>query len=481
MASDLHLYADGYDDDCVLRDYIQNCDNRDGGTPVDCSKAIKVYIDIVAHELKNVDDHREEFQMVFMLKLSWLDPDLKHFKSSITVRDRSGFTKLHLRQLDVVITKMYCNGDIEFIDNSNLSQKRQLLRKHDYFSIQEPEWKEYFFPSYIFLNMKDDAVQPIETRRLLWCGEEGGFVSYTVKYDAKFKEKLDLRAFPKDLQLCRIRLTAEKTVDEFQFVPLKSSARPQMCDMWVLDNDMQGKCSVYVRHLDRYLPYQFQRSCVNAVFHLERKGDLYFRSMFFMVFLVIIVSLCSLTIPLEDISGRLAHLSTCFLAIMAYRYVVGDVLPRKEYLTPADKYVIFACGLQVVIVVETILLQYVDGMIANSLLIERYTGIALLVAWLVLNHYLTGFSRSKSQRDWRSVYQDRREPYVPVKRCAQCGAAWLSKQCEHGDRKKVCPECGARAEDVSTIYLTPLDHDPLVKPQVFPSAPSGLKEAPASI
>ena len=202
---------------------------------MDCSKAIKVYIDIVAHELKDVDDHREElfgkqlvlrlsewgsscrhdvlfqvfstrdprFQMVFVLKLSWLDPDLKHYKSSITVRDRSGFTKLHLRQLDVVITKMYCNGDIEFIEWSDRLQKRHLLRKHEYFSIQDPEWKEYFFPSYTFLNMQNDAVQPGETRRLLWCGEEGGFVSYTVKYDAKFKEKLDLRAFPKDLQLCR--------------------------------------------------------------------------------------------------------------------------------------------------------------------------------------------------------------------------------------------------------------------------------------
>eukprot|EP00437_Effrenium_voratum_P031260 CAMPEP_0181397072 /NCGR_PEP_ID=MMETSP1110-20121109/270_1 /TAXON_ID=174948 /ORGANISM="Symbiodinium sp., Strain CCMP421" /LENGTH=147 /DNA_ID=CAMNT_0023518847 /DNA_START=133 /DNA_END=576 /DNA_ORIENTATION=- len=147
---------------------------------------------------------------------------------------------------------MYCNGDIEFIDVSDHSQKRQLLRKHDYFSIQEPEWKEHFFPSYTFLNMQNDAVQPLETRRLLWCGEEGGFVSYTVKYDAKFKEELDLRAFPQDLQLCRIRLTAEKTVDEFQFVPLKSTARqPQMCDMWVLDKEIQSKCSVYVRHLDR--------------------------------------------------------------------------------------------------------------------------------------------------------------------------------------------------------------------------------------
>ena len=60
-----------------------------------------------------------------MLKLAWLDPDLKNFKSVITVRDPKGETKLHLQQLEVVVTKMYANGDIEFIDLSDPEQKTQ--------------------------------------------------------------------------------------------------------------------------------------------------------------------------------------------------------------------------------------------------------------------------------------------------------------------------------------------------------------------
>ena len=76
---------------------------------------------------------------------------------------------------------------------------------------------------------------------------------------------------------CRIRLTAEKTADEFQlldrnnflvllvvlqscrpsqhprFVPVKKwFSSPQMCDMWTLDEEIQKKCTVYVRYLDRW-------------------------------------------------------------------------------------------------------------------------------------------------------------------------------------------------------------------------------------
>lgn len=475
-----HLPLEGYgdDNDGVLQDYYRNCYDRDGGVLVDCTEAVKVYIDIVGHELKAVDDHREEFRMVFMLKLAWLDPDLKNFKSVITVRDPKGETKLHLQQLEVVVTKMYANGDIEFIDLSDPEQKTQIKLRRDYLSLREPEWKECFFPTFSFINMQNDPA-PTGTRKLLWCYDKGGFVSYTVKYDATFKECFDLTNFPKDHQLCRIRLTAEKTADEFQFVPVKKwFSSPQMCDMWTLDEEIQKKCTVYVRYLDRQFPYQLQRSCVNAVFHLERKGDFYFHSMLFMVFLVIIVSLCTLVIPLADVSGRLAYSSTCFLAVMAYRYTLDAMLPRKDYFTLADKYVIFACGLQVAIVLQTVILQYMDGIVEDPSSVDKYAGLVLLLAWLVVNYYLRRISRSKPESDWRSVYQARQEPYAPVKRCSKCGEKWLSKQCEHKGCSRECRNCSAESSKIEVVYYTPLEFESFVKPQRFPDAPSELKQAP---
>ncbi|CAE7793707.1 gab-1, partial [Symbiodinium sp. CCMP2456] len=206
---------DGYEDG-VLTKYTQFCNDEAYRREVDCSGAIKVYIDIAAHDLKAVDDHHEEFHMVFVLKLSWLDPDLKNYKSRVAVREIDGKSKIHLRKLDVIITKMYANGDIEYIDMSDVHQTVQNLRKNEYVTIQEPDWSEYFFPSYSILNLQHGTENQVVFRKLLWSDENGGFATYSIKYDATLKESLDLRRFPLDRQLCRIRLTAERTIDEFQ-------------------------------------------------------------------------------------------------------------------------------------------------------------------------------------------------------------------------------------------------------------------------
>ena len=38
-----------------------------------------------------------------------------------------------------------------------------------------------------------------------------------------------------------------------------------------------------------------------------------------------------------------SEVSSCFLAVLAYRYIINEILPRKAYLTAADKYITFAC------------------------------------------------------------------------------------------------------------------------------------------
>ena len=59
----------------MLQNYYRNCYDRDGGVLVDCTEAVKVYIDIVGHELKTVDDHREELpdQQIATTCLAFVD------------------------------------------------------------------------------------------------------------------------------------------------------------------------------------------------------------------------------------------------------------------------------------------------------------------------------------------------------------------------------------------------------------------------
>ena len=117
-------------------------------------------------------------------------------------------------------------------------------------------------------------------------------------------------------------------------------------DMWEVDPDHQ--CVVYVRHPDEHLPGGMitQRSLVNVVLHVQRQPDFFFHSVAFMVMLINIISLCSFAIRPHYSSGRLSFLITCFLAVVAYRYIVNDSLPRKSYMTSADVYITFACLFQ---------------------------------------------------------------------------------------------------------------------------------------
>ena len=46
---------------------------------------------------------------------------------------------------------------------------------------------------------------------------------------------------------------------------------------------------------------------------------------------------------LRSKSRFITEVSSCFLAVLAYRYIINEILPRKAYLTAADKYITFAC------------------------------------------------------------------------------------------------------------------------------------------
>ncbi|CAJ1367267.1 unnamed protein product [Effrenium voratum] len=67
-----------------------------------------------------------------------------------------------------------------------------------------------------------------------------------------------------------------------------------------------------------------------------------------------VMALCTFAIPVKDVSGRLGLLSGCFLAVLAYRYIVNEILPRKSYLTAADMYISFACLFQIGICAQTV-------------------------------------------------------------------------------------------------------------------------------
>lgn len=437
---------------------------------VDCSGAKKVYMDVRPHDLKRIDDAREQFGLVFVLQLWWMDPDLRDFPSKLVLRkpDAPGDVP-YIQEIDVVVRRLDLDGTLTYEELPH-RHGRRTAKKDEYVYLHPPAWKYHFFPKYTIMNKvfdeeakEDQAFEP----ELLWCNEEGGFVQCRVRYDTTFEEPLELNTFPVDRQLCRLKITAEMPVEEFQFITLDTCRRlAKIQDMWEVDPDHQ--CVVYVRHPDEHLPGGMitQRSLVNVVLHVQRQPDFFFHSVAFMVMLINIISLCSFAIRPHYSSGRLSFLITCFLAVVAYRYIVNDSLPRKSYMTSADVYITFACLFQTAQCLWTsglmVGLRMTGGYDERSeswhwvlILDAAFGGLCLLC--LILSHawLKTGAFRRKS---WREVYDFNKEPFMPVEECSSCGSYRLSLQCRHADKTKACQVCGAKS--VVTRYLEPMKSEP---------------------
>ncbi|CAK9045486.1 unnamed protein product [Durusdinium trenchii] len=250
---------------------------------------------------------------------------------------------------------------------------------------------------------------------------------------------------------------------------------------------MQKLCGSYVRYCDFELPFPSQRSMVNVIFHLDRQGDYYFNNMLLMVFLVNLMGLCAFAIPLHDASGRLSLVSSCFLAVLAYRYIINEILPRKAYLTAADKYITFACMFLIVICLQTVVFviwrrgieEVKEGQLSLASLWTRSTldfydyvlGVLMFIVWVAINGYLWCLWKLSRRQDWGSVYLENEEPYAPIQECQACGLQWLSKQCLHMETSK-CPDPSCGSSEVQRKYLTPKQHpDPLVPEQYLPESP----------
>ncbi|CAK9083739.1 Repetin, partial [Durusdinium trenchii] len=137
-------------------------------------------------------------------------------------------------------------------------------------------------------------------------------VSYRKKIEASFSEHLELHHFPLDRQLCRIKLIAESPIEEFQFVIRKKDKphHPSRCiGTFEVAKDKSGEkipAIAYVRYCDHECPFPKQRSMVNVLFHLDRKGDYYFNNILILVFLVNVMGCGAFSIPLDSVGDRLS-------------------------------------------------------------------------------------------------------------------------------------------------------------------------------
>ena len=462
-ALELRGYEDG-----MLTKYRRFCGTANEEV-VSCKEAKKVWVQFNIHEIKSVDDQREEFRALFVLKLWWFDENVK----DIVLNMKDG-TQKHIR-----IKRITEDGEIRrHLDQDEvLNVDTELYKKTDYLSIQHEEdpniWKKkFFFPQFKFLNVcgQPEAYTFYERLKIEWSDEVeekcigvvgrssnrklfGTFLRYEKKFEATFSENMNLKRFPLDRQLFRIKLIADKPVEDIQFV-LKTGQQPyvgNVCESFLRDEVMG--VNTYVRWADEELQYFTQYSRVHCVMHLQREGGHFFKNAFLNIFLANCLGLCAFGILPRKI-GDLLGIISCVFAVLAQRHVLNEELPRKKTMSLADCYTAATAAFQVIMCMVLVPIAISSSKFdreSEEIFLQEYRmhcwGIGMFIVWFCISFYFWALWYFDIRRqDWSSVYQAAEEPFCPISTCKRCGNKWLCKQANV--KLKKCPDCNEKDPSV---------------------------------
>ena len=93
--------------------------------------------------------------------------------------------------------------------------------------------------------------------------------------------------------------------------------------------------------------YPFHENSINLVLDIERNSAHYVYKIIIPVFLILSVAWFVLWIPTHHLESRLTTSIVALLALIAYNFVFSDDIPKLDYLTALDKYIllsyIFCC------------------------------------------------------------------------------------------------------------------------------------------
>lgn len=158
---------------------------------------------------------------------------------------------------------------------------------------------------------------------------------------SKLKLDFDYKSFPFDSQIIEIKY---ETYGEFDSYPSIIN------DIPIRDSFSKISLSEWNPVMYSYKQYNhiFQETMsedevgLSVKFLLERNYIYYLSKIYLPIIIILLVSLSVLYIDPKQIESRLTVSVVCFLALIAYTYVVDRDLPRLSYLTVMDQIILLS-------------------------------------------------------------------------------------------------------------------------------------------
>ena len=219
-------------------------------------------------------------------------------------------------------------------------------------------------------------------------------IEQEVVVHAVFAERLELHAFPFDCQDLSIEVQWRMSEDEGKIWPMPANdfveveVNKMAISEWKLHPPVVEFSHVAKRTIDENLKLKSEEQPVLLIrLKVERIWISYIYQVFMVMSLICAATAGAFALPVEETGDRLAHVTTMFLTAVAFQFVVSTLLPKLNYLTVADKYIL-VCNFYITFVLLTVAgLAYAQSHhdLDTSLFLDSGLLIATACAWLFIH------------------------------------------------------------------------------------------------
>ena len=181
-----------------------------------------------------------------------------------------------------------------------------------------------------------------------------------------FRQKFDFKRFPFDKQKLIINITSgtrstsdtslNKTAKDTMavtfitpengaFLGLSNFKEKNYLKEWkVLSVDIKSKEIIDENYYDKDLKKNIRHNenTINLEINIEREYKHYIYKIIIPVFLILCVAWFVLWIPTKHFETRLTTSMVALLSLIAYNFVFADDIPKLQYLTSLDKYILLS-------------------------------------------------------------------------------------------------------------------------------------------
>ena len=188
-----------------------------------------------------------------------------------------------------------------------------------------------------------------------------GLVTYTQRVWGNFSQPLNLRSFPLDQQLFEIRITVVEYVEgEIVFKAAQGADISGIADALSLSD-----WEILSHNVDftPYHPYEGLEPSPSMALQFDARRLLGYYLMKILIPLLFIVGMSYLVfwIPVTESSTRISVSITAMLTLIAYRFMIGDLLPKVSYMTRLDTFIMLCTTLVFCSLIHAVLSGVVDG------------------------------------------------------------------------------------------------------------------------